>query len=148
MTTKRFLSLCLFLLLGAASESMWAQAALNAVITKCESMDNVDIQKIVNKDSDTRKVTQIITDVTFKENQALVDEIIAAFAKDKEEAIQQIDSKKNGKMLPEYYKFDDGEKGVAFSFSISKLGRVNLTKIEDYRSKKIREVLPSPSWGG
>ncbi len=148
MTTKRFLILCLFLLLGAVSENIWAQAALNAIMTKCESMDNVDIQKIVNKDSETRKVTQIVTDVTFQENQALVDEIVAAFNKDKEEAIQQIDSKKNGKMLPEYYMFDDGEKGVAFSFSISKAGRVNFTKIEDYRPKNIRKALASPSWGG
>ncbi len=148
MTTKRFLSFCLFLLLGAVSENVWAQTALNAIMTKCESMDNVDIQKIVNKDSETRKVIQIVTDVTFQENQALVDEIVAAFNKDKEETIQQIDSKKNGRMLPEYYIFDDGEKGVAFSFGISKAGRVNFTKIEDYRPKNIRKALVSPSWGG
>ena len=63
---------------------------------------------------------------------------MAAFDKDKNAAYKIIDDKKSGKLLPSFYRFGSGNTDISYSLSVSKSGKVTVSKIErfDYNPKK------------
>lgn len=138
MKAKKTILLCVILLLGGLTEGLKAQENLNALMKKCENMDTIDMNVIYNKNRETKKTEKIIKTVTFSNNQKLLDEFVVAFEKDKDAAYKIIDDKKSGKLLPSFYRFGSGKTDISYSLSVSKSGKVTVSKIErfDYDSKK------------
>ena len=138
MKAKKTILLCVILLLGGLTEGLKAQENLNALMKKCENMDTIDMNVIYNKNRETKKTEKIIKTVTFSNNQKLLDEFVAAFEKDKDAAYKIIDDKKSGKLLPSFYRFGSGKTDISYSLSVSKSGKVTVSKIErfDYDPKK------------
>ena len=68
----------------------------------------------------------------------MLDEFVTAFEKDKDAAYKIIDDKKSGKLLPSFYRFGSGKTDISYSLSVSKSGKVTVSKIErfDYDPKK------------
>ena len=101
-------------------------------------MDTIDMNVIYNKNRETKKTEKIIKTVTFSNNQKLLDEFVAAFEKDKDAAYKIIDDKKSGKLLPSFYRFGSGKNDISYSLSVSKSGKITVSKIErfDYDPKK------------
>lgn len=138
MKAKKTILLCVILLLGGLTEGLKAQENLNALMKKCENMDTIDMNVIYNKNRETKKTEKIIKTVTFSNNQKLLDEFVVAFEKDKDAAYKIIDDKKSGKLLPSFYRFGSGKTDISYSLSVSKSGKVTVSKIErfDYDPKK------------
>ncbi|WP_304248472.1 DUF5024 domain-containing protein [Parabacteroides gordonii] len=138
MKAKKTILLCVILLAGCMTEGLKAQESLNALMKKCENMDTIDMNVIYNKNRETKKTEKIIKTVTFSNNQKLLDEFVAAFDKDKNAAYKIIDDKKSGKLLPSFYRFGSGNTDISYSLSVSKSGKVTVSKIErfDYNPKK------------
>lgn len=122
MKTKSILTLLLIVTACCFSSNVWAQEKLNALMKRCESMDNVDISVVQQRNPTTRKISQIITTAKFSNNKALVDEFLSAFESDKNDAIQIIDKKKDGRMVPSYYQFNVGSKSVAYTITVKNDG--------------------------
>jgi len=120
MKTKHLFLVVLFLLSGSVVSEIQAQTNIKAVIKKCETLDNVDMSRVRNKE-------RVITSVNFKNNDALMNEILDALKKDETTAEQIIESKVNGKMVPTFYRFDKG----TFSLNIDQEKKtVSATLIE------------------
>jgi len=125
MKTKIIFSFLFFLLIGGIYNDAMAQKNIAAVVSKCESIESVKMTIVRNKNKE-KKTTQIITSIDIQDNPALVNEFLEAFRKDEPDAKQSIDTKKNGKIIPEFYSFDD----VSYSFSMSDNGEASITVIE------------------
>ena len=132
MKAKNMMLVLVLLFTGVAGNSIQAQEALNALVKKCESMEKVDINVIYNRNKETKKVEKCIKSIGFTDPQ-LMNEFLAAFEKEKENAYQVIDNKVNGKMMPSFYRFSVGKSEISYSFTASKNGRVDITYIEDLR---------------
>ncbi|MDR1369751.1 MAG: DUF5024 domain-containing protein [Dysgonamonadaceae bacterium] len=115
MKIKNLLFIAIILLIGGLTNDLIAQEHLKAVIKKCESADNVDVTVVRQKDKETLKVKQSITTIRIPFSHKLTDEILAAFEKDEPSAYEVIYSKKNGKIVPQFFRF----KNVSFSLSIN-----------------------------
>ena len=122
MKTKRTVVMVAVILAGFFSTHALAQQNLDALMKKCESMDNVDMDVVQQRNPSTKKITQVIKNINIKNNKALVDDFLKAFQADRENAIQAIDSKKDGKMVPSYYQFQIGKKNVSYSITVNKEG--------------------------
>lgn len=116
------LAVALIVIAGCFSATVSAQENLNALMKKCEAMDDVSLNVVQQRDPTTKKTTQVIRTVKFTNKKALVDDFLKAFQTDKNEAVQAIESKKHGKMVPSYYQFIDKNKQVSYSFKISEDG--------------------------
>lgn len=132
MKTKKTILAMAALLIGSITMNLQAQENLNALFKKCESMDNVNMNVIYDKDRETKKAEKIIKTIGFKNNPQLVNEFLAAFNKDKEAAYKVIEEKKNGKVMPSFYRFAKGKGDVSFTFSISGENEVSVTMIERF----------------
>lgn len=132
MKTKKTILAMAALLIGSIAMNLQAQENLNALFKKCESMDNVNMNVIYDKDRETKKAEKIIKTIGFKNNPQLVNEFLAAFNKDKEAAYKVIEEKKNGKVMPSFYRFAKGKGDVSFTFSISGENEVSVTMIERF----------------
>jgi hypothetical protein len=128
MKTRHLIAVVILLLTGSLATDLYAQETLKALVKKCENMENVDVDVIRRRNKETKKLEQVITEVSFSNNQALVNEIIAAFDKDKEMADQEIEEKSNGKIKELFYRFG----GDTYSFSQDDGGRGSITLIERF----------------
>lgn len=127
MKTKHVFIVALLLLIGNFSFELMAQETLKALFKKCETLDNVDMNIVRQRNPETKAVSQVITSVTIKDNPTLVKEFEEAFRKDEPNATQVIENKKNGKLRPSFYQFGR----VSFSYSESSSGKVSITMIEN-----------------
>lgn len=119
MKAKNIPAVALIVIASCFSATVSAQNNLNALMKKCESMDDVSLNVIQERNPATKKISQIIKTVKITNKKALVDEFLKAFQADKDEAIQAIESKKNGKMMPSYYQFSDKGKQTSYTFKAS-----------------------------
>ena len=113
MKIKNVLTIAVLLIIAGVNSGLMAQTALRALVKKCESAENVEMSIVRRKDQETLKVKRSVVTIKIMSNKALVDEFIAAFEKDEPSAYEAIYSKKDGKMMPQHFKF----KGVIFTFS-------------------------------
>ena len=113
MKIKNVLAIAILLIIAGLSSDLMAQTALRAMVKKCESAENVEMSIVRKKDQETLKMKQSVVTIKITSNKALVDEFIAAFEKDEPSAYEAIYSKKDGKTIPQHFKF----KGVTFTFS-------------------------------
>ena len=126
MKTKSLIVTVIFLVAGNFSMDLFAQESLKALVQKCENMENVNINVVRKRNTETRKLERQITTVSFGDNQALVNEFIAAFDKEKEKADQEIENRSGGKITNIFYRFGD----VSYSFSQGDDGSASITVIE------------------
>jgi hypothetical protein len=120
MKTKKIWMMIMAFLIGTIGGSVNAQSHLKAVMKKCESIDNVDVNVVNNKDRKTGKLSRRVTNIQFssKENPKLLDEFLSAFNQDKDNADKVIENKQKGKMVPTYCLFIDGTTKISFNMSI------------------------------
>ncbi|MDR1525497.1 MAG: DUF5024 domain-containing protein [Tannerella sp.] len=118
MKTNRLIITAILIISGGFLVNLTAQEALKAVVQKCESMDNVTVsvirRKITKEKRETEKretmenkVKTVVINVSFKNNEELKKEILAAFEKDKNQADQEMMSKENGKVRSLNYRFGE-----------------------------------------
>lgn len=119
MKKKNVFLVMILLIAGSLSSEVMAQKTINALVKKCESIDGVDMNIVKNRDRKTKQVEKTIINLTIENNPSLVKEFIAAFEKDEPDAYQIIQDKKNGKIIPQFYRFE----GVSYSFSMSDNGK-------------------------
>jgi len=98
MKSKRFFSVVIFLV-GITFNSLYAQKALEELITKCEDRDDVKVS-VVKGNNRNNVVT-----ISFTNNPSLEKEIIEAFKQEKSNADQVIEEKDKGKVNQLFYKF-------------------------------------------
>ena len=119
-----------------------AQDALKAIAKKCETLENVDVSVVRNRNKETKKVEMYIMSVNIKnnesvkkeivkENDALKKEILAAFEKDRINADQEVEDRKNGKIRELLLRFGSS----SYTFSESHSGNFSFSVIEDYGNK-------------
>lgn len=125
MKTKHVFLVAMMLFVGSFTMEMAAQAAIEGVVKKCETMKDVKVSKMTTRDKDTKKVTREITTITFSDNQALANEVIAAFNKDKVNALHEAESSANGQVTSIFYKFEK----ASYSYS-QREGRVSISIIQ------------------
>ena len=129
MKTKSLIVAAIFLVVGSFSMDMFAQDALKALVQKCENMENVNVNVVRSRNKETRKLERLVTSISFSDNQALVNEFIAAFNKDKDMADQEIENRSGGKITNVFYIFGDR----SYSFSQDDDGSASITVIERER---------------
>ncbi|MDR2919154.1 MAG: DUF5024 domain-containing protein [Tannerella sp.] len=125
MKTSQLIVVLVLLVAGCFSMDLSAQETLKALVKKCENMENVNVNIVRNKDKTTRKVSKVITSISFSNNEVLVKEILAAFNKDKDMADQEIENRSNGRVNNLFYRFGS----VSYSFSEDGNGSGSLSVI-------------------
>ena len=132
MKTNRLFITVVLIITGSFFMNISAQEALKAIVKKCESMDNVNLNIVRNRDKETKKVTRVITSINFKDNEALKKEILSAFEKDRDMADKEIENRQSGRISNMFFRFGQ----VSYSFSESESGMFSLSVIENYSDKK------------
>ncbi|MDR0748215.1 MAG: DUF5024 domain-containing protein [Tannerellaceae bacterium] len=125
MKTRHLIAAAILLITGSLSANLPAQETLKALVKKCESMDNVNTSVVRNRNKQTKKLEKEIISLNFSNNQALVNEFIAAFEKDKLMADKEIEGKNNGKKTL-FYRFGD----TSYSFSQLNEGSASVSVIQ------------------
>jgi hypothetical protein len=128
MKTRHLIAVAILLLTGSLATDLYAQETLKALMKKCENMENTKVEVLRRRNKETKKLEQVITEVKFGDNQALINEFIAAFEKDREMADQEIEEKSNGKIKELYYRFGN----ATYSLSQRDNGRGSITVIERF----------------
>ncbi|MDR1203802.1 MAG: DUF5024 domain-containing protein [Tannerellaceae bacterium] len=137
MKTRNLIAVAILLITGSLATDLFAQETLKALVKKCENMENVSVNVVRNRNKETREMQRAITNISFNSNQALVNEFIAAFDKDKEMADQEIENKSNGKITNIFYRFGD----VSYSFTQGDNGGASISVMENNdRKKRERET--------
>ncbi|HCO66216.1 MAG TPA: hypothetical protein DIT04_00410 [Dysgonomonas sp.] len=126
MKTKILLIILLFI--ATFSTDIFAQQHIQAVIKKTESIESVEMTVVRRRNSETKQLERVITTINIKSNPSLINEFIDAFKKDEANATQAIDKKKNGRMIPEFYRFGN----FSYSFSIKNNGDAEINVIESH----------------
>jgi len=121
------------LLAGSMVTETTAQNAVAAVVKKCESMKDVNINKVRSRDRGSKEVTSEVISITISDNPSLVNEVIAAFEKDKGNALDSSESSANGKITNIFYRFEK----VAYSFSQSDSGNAVVTAMTGQRNFRV-----------
>lgn len=152
MKTRNFILTAVLLMVGSLAGDLLAQANLNALMKKCESMEKVNVDVIYDKDRKTKKPVKEVITITFsrKDNPKLLDEFFDAFRKDKESAYKVMESKIDGKVMPSFYRFAAGTSDISFSLEdlnkkfkgneyMLRNGEIRITKIERFDFKEESE---------
>jgi lipopolysaccharide export LptBFGC system permease protein LptF len=128
------MAMAILLIAGNFTLNASAQTHIEALVKKCESMESVDMNVIRNRNRETKKLERSITTVIIKDNEALVNEFIAAFKADEGDVIQVIENKSSGKLMPSQYIFE----GVHYHFFMK--DKANATVSEIITSRKKRDL--------
>lgn len=152
MKTRNFILTAVLLMVGSLAGDLLAQANLNALMKKCESMEKVNVDVIYDKDRKTKKPVKEVITITFsrKDNPKLLDEFLDAFRKDKEAAYKVMESKIDDKVMPSFYRFAAGTSDISFSLEdlnkkfkgneyMLRNGEIRITKIERFDFKEESE---------
>ena len=131
MKTNRLFITAAIIIAGSFIVDISAQDALKAIAKKCETMDNVDISVVRNRNKETKKVDQYIMSITFEKNESLKKEILAAFDKERVNADQEIEDRKDGRVRSMMLRFGSS----LYSISENPNGRVSFSVNEDNGSK-------------
>lgn len=147
MKTKKIILSMALLIAGASAGELVAQEHLNALMKKCESLDNVSVEVIYNKDPKTKKPEKNVVSVTFyrQENAKLLNDFLDAFKKDREVAYRVMEEKINGKVTPSLYRFSGaGDTDITYTVEEVKSvfpknspyykekGDIRITKVERF----------------
>jgi hypothetical protein len=115
------------LLAGGLMAGVPAQEALNALVKKCETAASVRMNIVKKRNSKTKALEKVVTTVSVKNDEALVNEFIEAFKKDEKDATSVIEDRKEGKVNSLFYRFD----GVSYSLDFHQdKGNANISIIE------------------
>ena len=131
MKTNRLFITAAIIIAGSFFVNISAQDALKAIAKKCETMENIDISVVRNRNKETKKVDQYIMSITFEKNESLKKEIIAAFDKDRVNADQEIEDRKDGRVRNMMLRFGSSH----YSISENPNGRITFSVNEDSGSK-------------
>jgi hypothetical protein len=107
--------LAMALLIGIPAE-LSAQEALDALVKKCETMKDVDINIIRKKNSKTGKLEPSVVTIDVTDNEKLCQAFLDAFEKDSNQATRTIENRKGGVVNTLFYSFE----GVSYSYSPGK----------------------------
>lgn len=106
MKMRNLFIAAMLLLAGSLTTEMMAQDAVTALVKKCESMKDVQIQKARSRDKDTKEVTRDITTIVISSNPSLVNDFISAFNKDRNNALEEAESLSEGKVSNLFLRFE------------------------------------------
>lgn len=143
MKTKRIILATALLFSVAGIGKIKAQESINALMQRCETIDNVNVEVLYEKNPKTKKAEKNIVTITFfeKDNPKLLEDFLAAFKKDREAAYKVIENKKNGKVMPSYYRYVSGTTDITYTLETGKRGfgptsfnkgDVSITRIERF----------------
>ena len=136
MKTKKIILSMALLIAGVSAGELMAQEHLNALMKKCESLDNVSVEVIYNKDPKTKKPEKNVVSVTFyrQENAKLLNDFLDAFKKDREVAYRVMEEKINGKVSPLLYRLSvAGDKDI--TYTVEQVKRVLPKNSPHYKEK-------------
>ena len=131
MKTNRLFITAAIIIAGSFIVNISAQDALKAIAKKCETMENVDISVVRNRNRETKKMERTIISINFQNNESLKKEILAAFEKDRSNADQDIEDRKSGRGRELMLRFGSS----SYSYSERNDGRFSFSVIEDNDSK-------------
>jgi len=137
MKSRNLVMAVLLLTASSLVTGALAQENIQALIKKCETMDVIDANIVRNKATtptfETRTTgisgnnirtsvrlrqssfaPRSVINMTLKYSPSLEKEIVAAFRKDQDKAIHEVEQRKNGKVSHILYRFEDSE----YSFTI------------------------------
>jgi hypothetical protein len=126
MKTKHFITVLALLVAGGFAIDASAQTHLKALVKKCESIESVDMNIVRHRNSETKELKRTITSILIKDNEALVNEFMAAFKADEGDATQIIEHKRKGETTPSFYRFEK----VNYSFSLKDKANASVTEFE------------------
>jgi hypothetical protein len=125
MKTK-VLALAAIIGLTSLVSTVSAQERIYALFKKCETMENVDMNVIREKNSEGKLAPSIIT-IRIRDNEALVNEFLAAFKAEEPNMTSIIENKRAGKLVPTMVKFED----ITFSFNLSDKANATVNQMMD-----------------
>lgn len=136
MKTKKIILSMALLIAGVSAGELMAQEHLNALMKKCESLDNVSVEVIYNKDPKTKKPEKNVVSVTFyrQENAKLLNDFLDAFKKDREVAYRVMEEKINGKVTPSLYRFS-GAGDTDITYTVEEVKSVFPKNSPHYKEK-------------
>ncbi|CAK7026982.1 MAG: hypothetical protein PARBA_01130 [Parabacteroides sp.] len=136
MKTKKIILSMALLIAGVSAGELMAQEHLNALMKKCESLDNVSVEVIYNKDPKTKKPEKNVVSVTFyrQENAKLLNDFLDAFKKDREAAYRVMEEKINGKVTPSLYRFS-GAGDTDITYTVEEVKSVFPKNSPHYKEK-------------
>lgn len=127
MKTNRLISIVvIFVIAGCFSTELVAQEAIKALVKRCETMNNVDVNIVRRKNKDSKELNRSIINISFNNNEALVQEIVAAFNKDRNAADEEMENRSNGKVNNLTLRFGQ----TRYSFTQSNNGDASISVIE------------------
>ena len=132
MKTNRLFITVVLIITGSFFMNISAQEALKAIVEKCESIDNVTVSIVRDRNKETKKVTRVITSINFKDNEALKKEILSAFEKDRDMADQEIENRQSGRISHMFFRFGQSN----YTFTESEDGTFSFSVLENYLDKK------------
>jgi uncharacterized protein (DUF3084 family) len=138
MKTRNLIVTGFLLIAGGLSMSVSAQETIKALVEKCKTMENMDVNVLRSKNKETKKVEKEVVSIRFKNNETLLKEFVAAFNKDKDAANQELEYTVNGSKELNY-RFDN----VSCSLSQDGKGGVTVSIIQDdkiYKYESISEM--------
>lgn len=135
MKRSKCLALALCLLVGSFSAQLSAQKNLEAVIQKCKSDKTVDKSIVTRKDPQTKRLEKVVSSFTIRGNNALRQEVMTAFERDKEEAYQVIQNESNGE-VSWFIRFAKANVRTSYSLNVDGDDELSLTVIDTYDEEK------------
>ncbi|MDR1813575.1 MAG: DUF5024 domain-containing protein [Tannerella sp.] len=99
MKTKMFLIL---IISGLSIAAINAQTHIEALIKKCETMENVDMEVIKRKNKEAKEKETVAVRIEIRDNRKLIDDFIDAFRKDESDADQITTRKRSNDELYVY----------------------------------------------
>jgi hypothetical protein len=133
----------LMLLAEFFSAEAYAQEAIKALIKKCETMETVDINIVLRRNKDTKKVIRSVITLQIKSNPALVKEFQDAFqkvsgndfSKSQDAPDREIITRRGGKIVNLMYTYGN----VSYDFTVEPNGqnaRVGVTERNEEEEEK------------
>jgi hypothetical protein len=137
MKTK-VLALAVVMALTSLVSTVSAQERIYALFKKCETMENVEMNVIREKNSEG-KLAPSITTVRIRDNEALVNEFLAAFKAEEPNITSIIENKRSGKLMPTLIKFDS----ITFSIHINDKANATISQMAD-KGEGMKYASPKP----
>ncbi len=134
-TTKAILSLFIILTSFGLSK-LNAQENLWRWVEKYKKDTSIDVTIITNNNPESKKVDKEIYSIVISDSPKIIDELINAYNKDKQNAYSHSERRSKGKDVSYHCVFKNKDINETFSFSFGRANSVTLSIIKSYSTNR------------
>lgn len=119
----------LLLIISSLSMEIAAQDNLAALVKKSGTIDSVNVDVVRKRNPETNELQPVVTTITIRSNQDLVNEFLAAFKKDEAKASETVEKKQDGNIIYAHYTFND----ISYSLTTQQDNKVIIVEMKGKR---------------